>query len=298
VFGRKRTGSVLCTSCGVLVGVNEDKCYNCGRRNPALWGFAPALRALGNDLGFVPFVVGLCIIVYGLTMMASAGIGGGSVNFFAPHGLAVWIFGASGAGAVFHEGRWWTVLSAGWLHGNLIHIAVNMMSLRTLAPLIADFYGPARMVIIYTASSVAGFLLSSVAAEYFPVIRIAFVSLGGNPNPAAHMTVGASAALAGLLGALAYYGRRSGGRAISTQTSQWIVSMFVYGLLLPIIDNYAHLGGLAGGYLVARWLDPHKKERPDHVVMALLCLAASLAAITFSAVTGIIEWRRYLAGIN
>ena len=38
---------MLCASCGVLVGVNDDTCYNCGRRNPALWGFAPALRELG-----------------------------------------------------------------------------------------------------------------------------------------------------------------------------------------------------------------------------------------------------------
>ena len=54
---RQRTGSVICTSCGVLVGVNDDRCYNCGRRNPGLWGFAPLLRSLGHDLGFVPFVM-------------------------------------------------------------------------------------------------------------------------------------------------------------------------------------------------------------------------------------------------
>ena len=41
----------LCTSCGVLVGVNDDTCYNCGRRNPGLWGFAPALRSLGERPG-------------------------------------------------------------------------------------------------------------------------------------------------------------------------------------------------------------------------------------------------------
>ena len=70
---RQRTGSVICSSCGVLVGVNDESCYNCGRRNPGLWGFAPVLRTLGRDLGFVPFVIGACTIVYALTLVASRG---------------------------------------------------------------------------------------------------------------------------------------------------------------------------------------------------------------------------------
>src|SRR5688572_1580593 len=87
VLVRQREGSVICTSCGVLVGVNDDACYNCGRRNPGLWGFAPALRALGGDLGFVPFVIGTCIVLYALTLIASQGnIGmGGIFSFFAPN---------------------------------------------------------------------------------------------------------------------------------------------------------------------------------------------------------------------
>ena len=53
MFKRQTTGSVVCASCGSLVGVNDDTCYSCGRRNPGLWGFGPMLRAFGNDLGFV-----------------------------------------------------------------------------------------------------------------------------------------------------------------------------------------------------------------------------------------------------
>ena len=53
MFKRQRTGSVVCASCGSLVGVNDDRCYTCGRRNPGLWGYGPLLRRLGNDLGFV-----------------------------------------------------------------------------------------------------------------------------------------------------------------------------------------------------------------------------------------------------
>ena len=45
LFNRKTEGSVVCPSCGSLVGVRDDKCYSCGRANPGLWGFAPAIRA-------------------------------------------------------------------------------------------------------------------------------------------------------------------------------------------------------------------------------------------------------------
>src|SRR6266550_2116443 len=127
---RQTTGSVICTSCGVLVGVNDDTCYNCGRRNPGLWGFAPLLRSLGRDAGFVPFVIGMCATVYVLTLIASRGnIGqGGLFSFLGPSTPAAFLFGASGAIPVFRYGRWWTVLSASWLHAGVLHILFNMMA--------------------------------------------------------------------------------------------------------------------------------------------------------------------------
>ena len=48
VFKRHRMGSVVCSSCGSLVGVNDEQCYSCGRRNPGMWGFGPLLRAFGT----------------------------------------------------------------------------------------------------------------------------------------------------------------------------------------------------------------------------------------------------------
>src|SRR5690349_21075089 len=73
MFGRQTSGSVVCASCGYLVGVNDDRCYHCGRWNPGLWGYAPVLRRLGNDMGFVPFVTGTCIVAYAATLLFSAG---------------------------------------------------------------------------------------------------------------------------------------------------------------------------------------------------------------------------------
>jgi rhomboid protease GluP len=279
VFGRQRTGSLLCTSCGVLVGANDATCYNCGRRNPGLWGYAPLLRSLGRDLGFVPFVIGSCIVLYGLTLVMSRGmIGmGGPMSFMAPASPALFLFGASGALPVFGLGRWWTVLSAGWLHGGLLHILFNMMWVRQLAPATAEMYGPGRMVIIYTAGSAAGFALSSFAGAYLPDL---IILRGGQ------FTVGASAPIFGLLGALVYYGRRAGSSAVGSQAMSWAMSMVLFGFLMPGIDNYAHIGGFGGGYLAGRLLDPLKPERIDHIAIAVLCLVLTLASIGLSIYSG------------
>ena len=280
VLKRQTTGSVICTSCGVLVGVNDETCYNCGRRNPGLWGFAPVLRALGQDLGFVPFVIGTCVVLYGLTLVFSGGnIGmGGLFGILAPSTQSLFLFGASGALPVFAGDRWWTVLSAGWLHGGALHILFNMMWVRQLAPATAEMYGPGRMVIIYVASGAAGFGLSSFAGAYIPPLLFL---RGGQ------FTVGASAAIFGLLGALVYYGRRSGSSHIGSQATSFALMMGLFGFVMPGVDNFAHGGGFAGGYLMGRLLDPLKPERVDHIVIALVCLGASIAAVVVSLVHGV-----------
>ncbi len=119
MFGRQRTGSVICTSCGKLVGVQDDVCWNCGRRNPGLWGFAPVLRRLGNDLGFVPIVIWGCAALYLATLLVDTkGIRMSGISILAPSMRSLFLFGASGSLPIYGYGRWWTVLSAGWLHGN------------------------------------------------------------------------------------------------------------------------------------------------------------------------------------
>ena len=264
----------------MLVGVNDATCYNCGRRNPGLWGFGPILRVLGRDLGFVPFVIGACIILYGLTLLFSRGaIGmGGPMSFMAPSSTALFLFGASGALPVFGLGHWWTVLSAGWLHGSALHILFNMMWVRQLAPATAELYGPGRMVIIYTAGSIAGFALSSFAGAFLPDL---IILRGGQ------FTVGASAPIFGLLGALVYYGRRGGSSAVGSQAASWAFSMMLFGFLMPGIDNYAHAGGFGGGWLAARVLDPLKPERIDHIAIAVVCLALTLISIATSVFFGL-----------
>lgn len=279
MFKRQRTGSVVCASCGSLVGVNDDRCYTCGRRNPGLWGYGPLLRRLGNDLGFVSLIIygcgGLYVLGLLLTVMRGGNVlaGGGMFGLLSPaQGIQI-MLGASGAYPVFGLGMWWSVLSAGWLHGGILHILLNMMWVRNLGPATAELYGGPRMVIIYTISSVTGFLLSS------------FLGLYPIPKFGAPLTVGASAPIFGLLGALMYYGRRGGSSMVHGEAKGYAVALFVFGLLFPGVDNAAHAGGFIGGYLSAMWLDPLQPERVNHMVGALICLAATVLAILASIIT-------------
>lgn len=277
---RQRTGSVVCASCGSLVGVNDDRCYNCGRRNPGLWGFGPVLRRFGNDLGFLSLVLYGCSALYVLSLVLTVSAGGnlfsGSIfSMLGPNQYSLLVLGASGAWPVFGVGRWWTVLSAGWLHGGALHILFNMMWVRQLGPAVADIYGAGRMVIIYTIACACGFLLSSAMGYYVPNRFF-----GG-----AGITIGASAPIFGLLGALVYYGRRGGSSMVRSEALGYAVTLFVMGLILPGVDNAAHAGGFAGGYVAGLWLDPLKRERMDHLVGAAVCLIATGLAIVASIVT-------------
>jgi rhomboid protease GluP len=277
---RQKTGAVICSSCGKLVGAQDEVCYNCGRRNPGMWGFSLALRRLGNDLGFVPIVIGACGALYvAALVMDPSNIGMRlPMNILSPSGDSLLLLGMSGAVPVFDYQRWWTVLSAGWLHGSLIHITFNMMWLRQLASTTAELYGAPRMVIIYVVASVTGFLLSSTVGLFFGAIPI----IGG-----AAYTVGASAAIFGLLGALVYYGRRGGSSYIGNEARGYAVILFIFGFFMPGIDNYAHLGGFLGGYAMSKWLDPLEPERVDHLVAALGLLVLSALSIVASVVHGL-----------
>jgi rhomboid protease GluP len=213
---------------------------------------------------------------------------GGIFSMGSPSLESLFLYGASGAMPVLYYGRWWTVLSASWLHGGLLHIVFNMMWIRNLAPATVEVFGPGRTIIIYVGGGAVGFLASTLAG---------LLALPG-PLRGAGYTVGASAPLFALFGALLVYGRRSGSRHVTEQVRGMALGMLAFGFILgfiaPGIDNWAHLGGLGGGYVLARWLDPLLPERGDHLVVGLLLLGLSLAAILASVVFGLPYFRSRL----
>lgn len=266
MFGRRTTGSVVCRSCGRLVGVNDERCFNCETWNPGLWGYAPLVQRLGYDLGFMRMVLWGCVGLYALTLIHTflfypGQVQTGGMSFLGPSTQSVYVFGASGSLPVLGYGRWWTLLSAAWLHGGVLHILFNMMWVRHLSPLTADIYGASRLVIIYTASSFTGFLLSTVA---------------GTP-----LTLGASAPLFGLFGALVWAGRRTGSSELGRQALMFAVILMVFGLIWPGVDNFAHVGGFVGGFATGLVLDPLRRETFGNLLAALICvvlIALSLIA--------------------
>lgn len=273
MFQRQRTGSVVCPSCGSLVGVNDARCYRCGRANPGLWGFAPLLNKLG-DFGFTEATMTACAALYVICLLADpSAIGqGGLLGLLSPGQRPLFLLGASGALPVFGYGRWWTVLSAAWLHGGLLHIGFNLLWLRQLMPAVSQLYGTSRLIIIYTAGAIGGFAITS------------FMGLLNLPWPlrGAVLTVGASAPMFGLFGALIVYSSRVGASHIGQQVWRWVIMFSIFGLIVPLVDNWAHLGGFAGGYVAARLLDPRTDENPYHAIGALVCLALSVASVVAS----------------
>ena len=274
MFRRQRTGSVVCPSCGNLVGVNDARCYTCGRWNPGLWGFTPVLRRLGAEFGFAESVTGACVLLY-FAMLVYSGSHirmTGLFGFLSPDQVTMLIFGASGALPMFGYGRWWTVLSAGWLHAGLLHILFNMLWVRQLGPAVVELFGVGRTIIIYTVGGAVGFFMSSLMGYLLGGVPI----LGGS-----FLTLGASAPIFALLGALVHYGRQMSS-LVKSQAAGYAMTLFIFGLLMPGVDNWAHGGGFIGGYLMSFALDPRRPETGNHLIGAFVCFVATAAALVAS----------------
>ena len=126
-------------------------------------------------------------------------------------------------------------------------------------------------------AGVSGFFLSSTAGY----IGIPIPLLRG-----ASFTMGASASILGLLGAMAHYGRKGGSSLIRGEVTQLIMWFAIMGLLFPGTDNYAHAGGFLGGYAVSAVLNPFTRERGDHMLIAAVCLVATVLSIVVSLMHG------------
>ena len=168
--------------------------------------------------------------------------------------------GATGRLPILKFDAWWSLVTANWLHGGILHILFNMLALQTVAPMVIREFGISRMFAIYTLSGIIGFTFSFL----------------GNVT----LTVGASAGLCGLIGALWYYGQARGGqwgRMVYRQTSGWLITLGLFGFFLPNIDNWGHAGGFLGGILTGwllKYIEKRKETLFDHT------LAASLAGVT------------------
>ncbi|NEO27196.1 MAG: rhomboid family intramembrane serine protease, partial [Kamptonema sp. SIO4C4] len=263
---RQTSGEVACLACYELVKIEDQICPHCGRKNPTLWGYARSLQALGVDLGVVSLITWGCIGLYGLTLLAdipNIGWEGGFLRWLSPSTVSLVVFGATGEIPVFKLHRWWTVLSATWLHGSLLHIAFNLLWVRHLAPDVARFYGAARLLILFTVAGATGAICTSVAGRYLTGIW------AGAP-----LAVGASGGVFGLFGALVSYGQITKDATVRKIGLGYAVIGFVYGVLVANVDNWGHFGGFLGGLLLTQLpgFRPQQWEQHEHLLGAIALL--------------------------
>ena len=262
MFARRR-GAILCPFCGRLTNADAPVCLVCGHRYPGRWTFLGRLRSLYGRRGFTGAVSVACIALYVVSLAfdpAAALRPRGPFDIFSPSGLALQALGMTGAFA-WAEGRWWTLLTAIYLHGSLLHILFNVLWIRQLGPAVEDLYGSARLTVIFTASGVAGFVASNALGVPF--------------------TVGASGSIFGLLGAMVAYGRKRGGTfgaLVLRQYGQWAVLLFIMGFFMSGVNNLAHAGGFLGGLLagLALSFEDQRSETMLDRLLASACIALTV----------------------
>jgi len=162
-------------------------------------------------------VIGINLAIFAIQLLV--GINELAVDYgMWPYGIAI-------------EGEWWRLISSAFLHGSFLHVAFNMYVLFVLGPALERILGHVRFTVLYLVAALGG----SVASYAFSDIRT--------------VSVGASGAIFGLMGALIVAGRR-----LKTDIRQVVILLginVVIGFLAPGIDWRAHLGGLVVGAAAA-----------------------------------------------
>lgn len=186
------------------------------------------VRSVGGGAPRVTyFLIALNVLVFaGELFGGGAATGtGGAGSLIAELGLSRAAVGA---------GEWWRIFTAGFLHAGLFHLAFNMLALYVLGELLEPRLGAARFLALYLASLACGALGALLLA----------------PNG---VTVGASGAVFGLMGAAAVITWREGIPLFESGLGAWILLNLLITFLVPRISIGGHLGGLVGGALAA-WL--------------------------------------------
>jgi rhomboid protease GluP len=217
----------MCPHCRAFITTSDRTCPYChevvgpravDRREPGaiLGGFIPHAR-------YTTIII--LVINFGLylaTSLYAKNVG---------EGQALFAFGAKLRLAILGYHQWWRLMTAGFLHGGIFHILMNSWVLFDLGAQVEEVYGTSRMIVFYFASTVCGFFASTL----------------WNPG----LSVGSSAGICGLIGAMIALGvrhRSALGDHIRAYYTRWAIYCLVFGLLLPQIDNAAHIGGLAAGF--------------------------------------------------
>ena len=204
-----------------------------------------------------PILIALCIMVF----LAMYIWGNGSED-----SITLLLFGANFRPLV-QAGQVWRLATSMFLHIGLVHLVVNMYSLLIIGRQMEGFLGRWKFLAVYLGSGILGSLLSVVVHT--------------------SISAGASGAIFGLLGSLLYFGyhyRLYLGTVLKTQVIPIILLNLLIGFMVPGIDNFCHIGGLVGGYLLTMIVGvPGKTKKSDRIngAIVLTLLVAFLCYMLF-----------------
>ena len=258
----------MCPNCRAFITTDDKVCPYCqftvgpkavDRRTPA--------DALGGLIPHARFTTMLILLIntglyIAMVLHTQAEAQCMSFDF---DGRTLLEFGAK-FGPLMVQGEWWRLVTAGFLHGGVLHILMNMWVLFDLGAQTEEMYGTARYLAIYFVATVMGFLASFWWAPMTP-------------------SVGASAGICGLIGAMIALGvrdRTSFGADIRKFYMRWVIYLLVFGLLFPQTDNAAHIGGLAGGFALGYVAGtPGFSQSVERVWQIVAGIAVALTAFSF-----------------
>jgi rhomboid protease GluP len=151
-------------------------------------------------------------------------------------------------GPAVRGGEVWRLFTASFLHGGLVHLLVNGLALATLGPTVEALYGRALLFLVFLIGGAAGFALSTLLV----------------PQP----SLGASAGIFALLGVLLGFALRERSRLpppVRRGMIQEILGVaamnLALGVIVPYVDNAAHVGGFSGGLALGLLLRPGARDR-------------------------------------
>lgn len=266
--------AMLCPRCRRLIGSSESSCSWCGYSRPkGLWRlFSLRGGTLGGDW-LVKAMITANIGFFLLSLLiGGSGRSMNPLNLLSPSQTGLMLLGATGTIPIAGAGRLWTLVSANYLHGGIIHLFFNMMALRQIAPWVVQEYGASRMFVIYTLGGIFGFWVSFLFGVPF--------------------TIGASAAVCALIGSLLYFGKSRGGTygaAVYREVSGWVVGLVLFGLVMPGINNWGHGGGIVGGIVLGMLLgyEERRRENAFHNLLAIACALLTVGVLGWAVVSAV-----------
>ena len=259
----------MCPNCRAFITTDDKVCPYCDfALGPKAIDRRTSAGALGGLIPQARFTTTVILLINTglyIAMMIHMQAGGHGMSFdFDVRTLVD--FGAK-FGPFMVQGEWWRLVTAGFLHGGILHILMNSWVLFDLGAQTEEHYGTARFLAIYLTSTVTGFLASFYWSPMTP-------------------SIGASAGIMGLIGAMIALGvrdRSSWGAEVRRVYTRWVVYILVIGLIgFFATDNAAHVGGVAGGFVVGYIAGtPTFKPVIERLWQAIAGICIALTALSF-----------------